>query len=1130
MSGAYFHRGISRLRAEELLLSAKEDGSFLVRDSETLTGAYVLCLLYQTRVHQYRVLPGHDGKLSVQAEGGAPEPRYADLNSLVADYIKKEDKNGLAYALKHPVPPERSDDADSDEEDYPDVQQIELPSVTTPSQPSPPAPTVNNCDNCAEDSSQQKIQLALLKNFSKLNLSSYEREFVDAVKLYLDKGIESDVTAVKVGESNLPEFQGLLETAASKLQSELDQFSTKLRILNELLTIPEANSGRFGSSFKNKNNGPGIPSMLEKMSSCRTDIVSLENKVQETLRYFSVSQYDYVPATGDTEDSEMPKSFIPLLSSIGKPHIPRSDFEVKLLRHGSFHSKMTLSVDISQGKLFAVKPSKDALDPSSVFTHDRILQLVKNTKDNMRLDLVLSGKKKYTVTFEGVHKRENFCQQIMQMKNMHSTQMDVDQISVFIGTWNMGDSQPTASINSWLKCNGNGKARDPQVLGVIPHDLYVIGTQESAMTEKDWVNFVKNHIKSCLMADMEVVEVCTLWGIRLIILVKNMLRQHINRIQRSTVRTGIANALGNKGAVAISFYFKGTSFCFINSHLTSGDERNERRNQNYRDIIKGLSLGQKHLGLFDVTNQFNHIFWLGDLNYRIEDEIGHILERLDSKDIQSLLPKDQLRKSQHEKKGFCGFSEADITFMPTYRLPRCSMEWKYDWRKIKRTGERINAPSWCDRVLWRSYPGTYIENIAYGCADKVLGSDHRPVFASFNIGITSDFVMNRDSLVDEANVRIVFQTVDAQVKTCCKQYFQLEFHSTCLPEVGQSKPNNKFVEHKTGFYTCPTWEKKQLPELQPLFGDQDYLEEQHILIAVRSRDGDNECYGECVVEMKNKFDLMPQEFTCQLLHQGEVTGKLSGQFHILTGNQVAMQVKNPRHSKKSYELVALDTEYIDPELWHPDSPNFEGRQDLRSQVFPHQYENQDGGSHPSLNHVQSVPLIQSSERPQQPLPRFTSDDMPACSIEVFNPLFLSAKGKTGNDTMGGGRAKSQPYMGQASLQAPRQVLPVITMPTTPNTTPPDLPPPPVPRKGPSYVNVNRSQPDSEPPRRSKRPSSVINWLQDLGLFKYNDNFTKNGFLSMGSVVQMNRNDLVHIGVENIIHRDIILESLKSLKP
>lgn len=63
-----------------------------------------------------------------------------------------------------------------------------------------------------------------------------------------------------------------------------------------------------------------------------------------------------------------------------------------------------------------------------------------------------------------------------------------------------------SSINSWLRCNGTGKLRDPQVLGVIPHDMYVIGTQESALTEKDWVNFVKNHIKSCLRADVEMVR------------------------------------------------------------------------------------------------------------------------------------------------------------------------------------------------------------------------------------------------------------------------------------------------------------------------------------------------------------------------------------------------------------------------------------------------------------------------------------------------------------------------------------------------------------------------------------------------------------------------------------------------
>lgn len=41
----YVHKEISRMEAENLLLAAKEDGSYLVRTSETVPGAFTLCVL-----------------------------------------------------------------------------------------------------------------------------------------------------------------------------------------------------------------------------------------------------------------------------------------------------------------------------------------------------------------------------------------------------------------------------------------------------------------------------------------------------------------------------------------------------------------------------------------------------------------------------------------------------------------------------------------------------------------------------------------------------------------------------------------------------------------------------------------------------------------------------------------------------------------------------------------------------------------------------------------------------------------------------------------------------------------------------------------------------------------------------
>lgn len=43
-----------------------------------------------------------------------------------------------------------------------------------------------------------------------------------------------------------------------------------------------------------------------------------------------------------------------------------------------------------------------------------------------------------------------------------------------------------------------------------------------------------------------------------------------------------------------------------------------RRNQNYISILRFLNLGDKKLSPFDITHRFTHLFWLGDLNYRVD--------------------------------------------------------------------------------------------------------------------------------------------------------------------------------------------------------------------------------------------------------------------------------------------------------------------------------------------------------------------------------------------------------------------------------------------------------------------------------------------------------------------------------
>lgn len=57
---------------------------------------------YNKQVYTYLVLPGDDKKLAVQTRKGVQSKRFLTVDDLVEDFKRKD--NGLACALKHPVP------------------------------------------------------------------------------------------------------------------------------------------------------------------------------------------------------------------------------------------------------------------------------------------------------------------------------------------------------------------------------------------------------------------------------------------------------------------------------------------------------------------------------------------------------------------------------------------------------------------------------------------------------------------------------------------------------------------------------------------------------------------------------------------------------------------------------------------------------------------------------------------------------------------------------------------------------------------------------------------------------------------------------------------------------------------
>ncbi|NXA08564.1 SH21A protein, partial [Sapayoa aenigma] len=96
-----YHGRITREAGEKLLLEAGMDGSYLLRDSETIPGAYCLCVLHEGYVYTYRVSQTETGSWSAETAPGVQRRLFRKVRNLISAFQKPN--QGIVTPLQHPV-------------------------------------------------------------------------------------------------------------------------------------------------------------------------------------------------------------------------------------------------------------------------------------------------------------------------------------------------------------------------------------------------------------------------------------------------------------------------------------------------------------------------------------------------------------------------------------------------------------------------------------------------------------------------------------------------------------------------------------------------------------------------------------------------------------------------------------------------------------------------------------------------------------------------------------------------------------------------------------------------------------------------------------------------------------------
>uniref|UniRef100_D1FPM0 Salivary nitrophorin n=1 Tax=Cimex lectularius TaxID=79782 RepID=D1FPM0_CIMLE len=165
------------------------------------------------------------------------------------------------------------------------------------------------------------------------------------------------------------------------------------------------------------------------------------------------------------------------------------------------------------------------------------------------------------------------------------------------------------------------------------------------------------------------------------------------------------------GGIVTSFTIYNKRFSFTTSRMS--DEDVTSTNTKYAYDTR-LDYSKK-----DDPSDF--LFWIGDLNVRVETNATHAKSLVDQNNIDGLMAFDQLKKAK-EQKLFDGWTEPQVTFKPTYKFKPNTDEY-----------DLTATPSWTDRALYKSGTGKTIQPLSYNSLTNYKQTEHRPVLAKFRV-------------------------------------------------------------------------------------------------------------------------------------------------------------------------------------------------------------------------------------------------------------------------------------------------------------------------------------------------------------------------------------------------------------